>query len=405
MSTAGALVVVSGATAADLPSRKAAPVEYVRVCNTYGAGFFYIPGSDTCLRVGGRVRFEALYNQVLAKDTDSTGLRARGRVILDARTATAYGTLRAYASIDVTRSTGAYAKGAFQANSDASALDKGFIQFGPITAGRASSMFDFYANSLNMGTLRGSDSSTQLLAYTATFGSGFSATISAEDGAERRNASSRDFQGSNRMPDIVANLEVTQGWGSAQVSGAVHEITASSAGAGLKLDSKYGFAGQAGVKINLPMLAAGDQLWLQGSYAEGALSYLGAGSVTVGGVKVSAPDSVAISNGTTASVKLTKGYALTAGLLHYWTPTVRQAVFGSFLNIDSAKSAGLTDFKEYRIGSNVFWSPVKDFNIGVEVLYAKLDPKGRVADKNRGGAFTLSSDDSLQARLRIQRDF
>lgn len=189
------------------------------------------------------------------------------------------------------------------------------------------------------------------------------------------------------------------------MSGAVHELTASSAGAGLKLDSKYGFAAQAGVKINLPMLAAGDVLWLQGAYAEGALGYLGAGSVTIGGIKVDAPDSVAISNGTTASVKLTKGYAVAGGLLHYWTPTIRQGVFGSFLNVDSAKSAGLTDFKEYRIGSNLFWSPVKGLDIGVEVLYAKLDPKGRVADKNRGGAFTLSSDDSLQARLRIQRDF
>eukprot|EP01031_Cornospumella_fuschlensis_P048143 gene48143-58970_t len=76
---------------------------------------------------------------------------------------------------------------------------------------------------------------------------------------------------------IVANLEVTQGWGSAQLSGAVHELTASSAGAGLKLDSKYGFAAQAGVKINLPMLAAGDVLFLQAAYADGALGYLGWG--------------------------------------------------------------------------------------------------------------------------------
>ena len=116
--------------------------------------------------------------------------------------------------------------------------------------------------------------------------------------AERRNSGSLDFQGSNRMPDLVATLNVTQGWGSAQLSGAVHEITASSAGAAAKLDSKYGFAGQAGVKINLPMLAAGDELWLQGAYAEGALSYLGAGDVTIGGVKVAAANSVAVANGT-----------------------------------------------------------------------------------------------------------
>ena len=52
------LAAVAGAQAADLPAKKAAAVEYVRVCSTYGAGFFYIPGTETCLRVGGRVRAE-----------------------------------------------------------------------------------------------------------------------------------------------------------------------------------------------------------------------------------------------------------------------------------------------------------------------------------------------------------
>jgi Porin subfamily len=44
--------IALGATAAlaaliATPGR-AAPVEYVRVCSLYGAGFFYIPGTDTC---------------------------------------------------------------------------------------------------------------------------------------------------------------------------------------------------------------------------------------------------------------------------------------------------------------------------------------------------------------------
>ena len=79
-------------------------------------------------------------------------------------------------------------------------------------------------------------------------------------------------------------------------------------------------------------------------------------------------------------MKLTKGYALTAGLLHYWTPTIRQAVFGSYLSSTAPSPAGQADFKEYRVGSNLIWSPVSGLDIGVEVLYAKLDPKGRVAD-------------------------
>ncbi|MBE7201031.1 MAG: porin, partial [Parafilimonas terrae] len=61
LGSAAAFAVVGAAHAADLPVRKAEPVEYVRVCNAYGAGFFYIPGTDTCLRVSGRARFEGGY--------------------------------------------------------------------------------------------------------------------------------------------------------------------------------------------------------------------------------------------------------------------------------------------------------------------------------------------------------
>ena len=54
LGSAAGLVAVAGAQAADLPV-KAKPVEYVKVCSAYGAGFYYIPGTDICLRVGGYV--------------------------------------------------------------------------------------------------------------------------------------------------------------------------------------------------------------------------------------------------------------------------------------------------------------------------------------------------------------
>src|SRR5262245_19739643 len=57
--TAGLLTVAS-AQAADLPI-KAKPVEYVKVCSLYGAGFFYIPGTDTCLKIGGYNRSDHIY--------------------------------------------------------------------------------------------------------------------------------------------------------------------------------------------------------------------------------------------------------------------------------------------------------------------------------------------------------
>ncbi|WP_204271653.1 porin, partial [Escherichia coli] len=84
---------------ADLPVKKAIPIEYVRVCGAYGAGFFYIPGTDTCLRVGGRARFEAGYmtegTRNAAGAGDASQFRGLARINVDARTQTGYGTLRA----------------------------------------------------------------------------------------------------------------------------------------------------------------------------------------------------------------------------------------------------------------------------------------------------------------------
>jgi len=63
LGSAAGLVAASGVMAADLPTRKAAPVDYVRICSLYGPGFFYIPGTDTCIKIGGKVRFEAQYGE------------------------------------------------------------------------------------------------------------------------------------------------------------------------------------------------------------------------------------------------------------------------------------------------------------------------------------------------------
>ena len=52
LGSAAGLIALSGAQAADLPV-KAKAVEYVRICSLYGAGFFYIPGTDTCIKLGG----------------------------------------------------------------------------------------------------------------------------------------------------------------------------------------------------------------------------------------------------------------------------------------------------------------------------------------------------------------
>src|SRR5512138_820914 len=61
LGSAAGLAALTGAQAADLPV-KAKPVEYVKICSLYGAGFYYIPGTDTCIRIGGHIRAEISFN-------------------------------------------------------------------------------------------------------------------------------------------------------------------------------------------------------------------------------------------------------------------------------------------------------------------------------------------------------
>ncbi len=110
LGSAAAFAAVGAAHAADLPVKKAVPIEYVRVCTAYGAGFFYIPGTDTCLRVSGRARFEGgymtSYSRQNGKRRRHLGLPGPMRINLDARTQTAYGTLRAFVRLDAGARTG-----------------------------------------------------------------------------------------------------------------------------------------------------------------------------------------------------------------------------------------------------------------------------------------------------------
>src|SRR3569833_1033404 len=109
LGSAAGLVAIAGAQAADLPV-KAKPVEYVKVCSAYGAGFYYMPGTDTCLKVGGYVYAEYNLNSNgdgvpyfngfnggnTRESTAAYNTRFRGFLSLDARTQTEYGTLRSY---------------------------------------------------------------------------------------------------------------------------------------------------------------------------------------------------------------------------------------------------------------------------------------------------------------------
>ena len=101
LGAAAGLLTVGAAQAADLPMTKAEPVEYVKVCSEFGEGFFYIPGTDTCLKISGEIRANYRFFDRQSRQTDVTQFSTEPRLKFDARTATEYGTLRSYIQINM----------------------------------------------------------------------------------------------------------------------------------------------------------------------------------------------------------------------------------------------------------------------------------------------------------------
>ncbi|PVE24214.1 porin [Microvirga sp. KLBC 81] len=412
-------LVPAGSQAVDLPAKSAAPVESVRICSAHGTGFFTIPGTDTCLRIAGRARGEIRYLEPGTRADDAIGFRARARIALDARTRTSYGLLRAKTQYEITRNTGNY-------GSDTTRLDEAYVQFGGLTAGRLESFFDFYTNDYNFADLIVSEVMNNVFAYTAKFGPDLSATIALEDSIERRQFAPPNgpaFPGQEfnpagaRVPDLVGQLLWEPDWGKAQLSAALHQIRSANLvpepDPAPFVDTEYGFAVQAGLQVELPMIAEGDELWLQAAYAEGALSYLGIGDTSINDITLAQTDAYVDATG---EVRRSRGWAVTAVFMHYWTPQIRQVMFGSHgvveypahsvMTTPAGGTLGFPDTTEWRIGSNLGWLPVSGLYLGVETLYRHVDPRGRVfVDNDPASSRLINSEDALEARLRVQRDF
>src|SRR5262245_23407259 len=265
--TAGLLTVAS-AQAADLPI-KAKPVEYVRVCSLYGAGFWYIPGTDTCLKIGGYLRSDHIYGMANAGgyymsspsaqetrlSTDNYAWRARVNFTFDWRTQSDYGTIRAYAAVIAQQSQGDFGPTGTAVATGSAGILRAFIQFAGFTVGHAVSYYDFM-NGADYGYLPSVWSTgtgvngTDLIAYTWQLGNGFSASIDLEDGGNAGlvtfatgrgkslfNASvpatinpigvAVTFNDAARamQPDLAGNIRVDQAWGSAQIMAALHNAS------------------------------------------------------------------------------------------------------------------------------------------------------------------------------------
>jgi hypothetical protein len=268
------LLAMSGAQAADLPV-KAKAVEYVRICSLYGAGFFYIPGTDTCIKLGGYLRVDTTFNGGVYdapawsgalgqgnRFADFINSRSRMALTVDTRTATEYGVVRTFAQGDFQFqnfgtseptvispvSTLAGIPNAFLSNPGGGyvAVEMAFIQFAGFTFGKSASAYATpwhgYPGNNSSFLLGGHDTVTGVnnIQYTAQFGNGVSGTIGLDDPTvfnrtplfNLGNGIAASGFGTNAyggfiVPDVVGNIRIDQAWGLFQLSGAVHSVNAS----------------------------------------------------------------------------------------------------------------------------------------------------------------------------------
>ncbi len=493
LGSAAGLIAMSAAQAADLPL-KAKAVEYVRICSLYGAGFYYIPGTDTCIKIGGYVRADVLAN-TNSDDTGNTGpyannrftngytWRARQDLSLDTRTATEYGVVRTFGEVTFTWTSGAFSEaGTGLAGGKTTYAGDGvaggslgvyyaFIQFAGFTIGKAISQFsapwtNYPGNNFD-GLVGGGGDVTGVnqFTYTADFGQGITAAISAQDqtayyqaGVMNLNAGSAatplgafgasDYAGSV-APDIVGMFRIDQAWGMVQLSAAAHDNHAAYYG-NTELtghpDDRWGFAVQGALQIKNIPTGPGDTINVQGVYTDGATRYniqdlagqAGANEIYSGtnnplayqalGLGF-APDTV-FANGT--SQQLVQTWGMRGAFNHNWDPYWSSSVYGAWAavqyngasktlicntpGIGFAAQAGLTscnpDYNISQLGFITRWTPVKNLTFSGDVVWTHLDQKmaGLLTTSNAGigkplANYEMKNQDTVLLLLRAQRNF
>jgi hypothetical protein len=173
LGTAAATIAVTGgvstgAMAADAMLKKAPPIQYVRICDRYGYGFFQIPGSSICLQLRGQMQSDNAYQPThdilfmqpagknagtahqptvqFANQQDRWGYEMTGKPRFDARTETSMGTLRAYVELKIGLDAGNFngppGPGAGETGAGSkSELFRGYLQWAGWTIGEQQSIW------------------------------------------------------------------------------------------------------------------------------------------------------------------------------------------------------------------------------------------------------------------------
>jgi hypothetical protein len=246
LGSAVVLAAASGARAADAIDVVAEPepMEYVRVCDTYGEGFYYIPGTETCLRVGGYVRYDIGigslgWQDVIDKKDSVAGIlnindtyykRARAALEVDARSETELGTLRGYfqinydfdaVKVDIDDLDGDGDVDGVTTTELSLDMEHAYIELGGFRIGKTDSLFstftDYAGAVINDDLVPYGPFGTHQIVYTFNASNGVTAAVGLEEGDDVYTIDSY-------LPHIVAGVGYTAGWGGVSVVGGYDSV-------------------------------------------------------------------------------------------------------------------------------------------------------------------------------------
>ncbi|UVC15227.1 porin [Mesorhizobium onobrychidis] len=226
LGSAAALISVSVACAADEVSAPD-PTEYVKICDVYGSGYFYIPGTETCLRIGGYIRYDIGLGDVRSYDGARTSdLRtgeAQGTWRKNARFTfktwtdqeTELGALKTYTETGINfGNRNAYSGPESPQNhafNSGLTLASAWMQLGGLRIGKDGSAFDTFTgyagNVLDNILVPYGDFDANVAQYYFDAGNGFSAVVSLEQGSGVVGTID------SHVPHVVVGVKQTQGWG------------------------------------------------------------------------------------------------------------------------------------------------------------------------------------------------
>lgn len=363
--SAAAILSASTAQAADIivaPEPEA--VEYVRVCDAYGAGFFYIPGTETCLRVHGYVRYDVKGGDDAYSGLERGGWDKSARFALRLSTAseTELGTLSTFTELRFNYSGSASNDdGYYGDSSDGTNMRFAYIKLGGLKIGIDESEFHTFTGYLgdviNDDVISAGSYRTGKISYTFDAGNGFSAVLAVEEGGDndggydgrRGDGDSNAYTVDEYVPHIVGGLKYAQGWGS--IAGvvaydAVIEEWAAKVRGDLNITDQF-------------------SVWLQGAYAS-----------------EESPD---------------QNYGQWGGEWAVWGGLKYKATEKAAFNLQAAYD----DWGKTAVTANVAYELVPGFTITPEVSYTKFDDDWKAHEAFYGN----DVDDAWQGMIRFQRSF